>query len=56
MLVMPGVVRGRTKQEAYEKLQRLQSYALDDVLIGMAGLDMSAICVRWISTHWSRSR
>lgn len=38
VLVMPGIVPivGRTKQEASEKLQRLQSYTHSDVLIGTA--------------------
>lgn len=38
VLVMPGIVPivGRTKQEASEKLQRLQSYSNIDVLIGAA--------------------
>ncbi|MES5485142.1 LLM class flavin-dependent oxidoreductase [Bradyrhizobium sp. INPA03-11B] len=38
VLVMPGIVPvvGKTKQEAFEKLQRLQSYTHIDVLIGAA--------------------
>lgn len=38
VLVMPGIIPivGRTKQEASEKLQRLQSYMHIDVQIGMA--------------------
>ncbi|WP_426420537.1 LLM class flavin-dependent oxidoreductase [Bradyrhizobium genosp. A] len=38
VLVMPGIVPivGRTKQEASEKLQRLQSYTHIDVQIGLA--------------------
>ncbi|WP_213256658.1 LLM class flavin-dependent oxidoreductase [Bradyrhizobium sp. sBnM-33] len=38
LLVMPGIVPivGSTKQEAYEKLERLQSYTHIDVLVGMA--------------------
>ncbi|WP_027534428.1 LLM class flavin-dependent oxidoreductase [Bradyrhizobium sp. WSM3983] len=38
LLVMPGIVPiiGRTKQEASEKLQRLQSYTHIDVQIGLA--------------------
>ncbi|VIO69864.1 LLM class flavin-dependent oxidoreductase [Bradyrhizobium ivorense] len=38
VLVMPGIVPivGRTKQEASEKLQRLQSYTHVDVQIGLA--------------------
>lgn len=38
VLVMPGIVPivGRTKQEAFEKLKRLQSYTHIDVLIGIA--------------------
>lgn len=38
VLIMPGIIPivGRTKQEAFEKLQRLQSYTHSDVLIGIA--------------------
>jgi len=38
LLVMPGIIPivGRTKQEASEKLQRLQSYTHSDVLVGTA--------------------
>ncbi|QQN65461.1 LLM class flavin-dependent oxidoreductase [Bradyrhizobium diazoefficiens] len=38
VLVMPGIVPivGRTKQEASEKLRRLQSYTHIDVLVGLA--------------------
>ncbi|KRR11399.1 LLM class flavin-dependent oxidoreductase [Bradyrhizobium valentinum] len=38
VLVMPGIIPivGTNKREAYEKLERLQSYTHTDVLIGMA--------------------
>lgn len=44
VLVMPGIVPivGRTKQEASEKLQRLQSYVHIDILIELA--------YRWLGT------
>lgn len=43
--VMPGIVPivGRTKQEASEKLQRLQSYTHIDVLIGAADLWLGSV-------------
>jgi len=45
VLVMPGIVPivGRTKQEASEKLQRLQSYSHIDALIGEAHLWLGAV-------------
>ncbi|WP_028002449.1 LLM class flavin-dependent oxidoreductase [Sinorhizobium arboris] len=45
VLVMPGIVPivGRTKQEASEKLQRLQSYTHIDVLIGAANLWLGSV-------------
>ncbi|UVO30425.1 LLM class flavin-dependent oxidoreductase [Bradyrhizobium arachidis] len=45
VLVMPGIVPivGRTKQEASEKLQKLQSYTHIDVLIGAADLWLGAV-------------
>lgn len=45
VLVMPGIVPivGRTKQEASEKLQRLQSYTHIDVLIGAADLWLGSV-------------
>lgn len=45
VLVMPGIVPivGRTKQEASEKLQRLQSYTDIDVLIGAADLWLGSV-------------
>ncbi|WP_340671890.1 LLM class flavin-dependent oxidoreductase [Bradyrhizobium ottawaense] len=45
VLVMPGIVPiiGRTKQEASEKLHRLQSYTDIDVLIGTADLWLGSI-------------
>ncbi|WOH52507.1 LLM class flavin-dependent oxidoreductase [Bradyrhizobium sp. sBnM-33] len=45
LLVMPGIVPiiGRTKQEASEKLQRLQSYTHIDVLIGAADLWLGSV-------------
>ncbi|WP_420969470.1 LLM class flavin-dependent oxidoreductase [Bradyrhizobium sp. B120] len=43
--VMPGIVTivGRTKQEASEKLKRLQSYTHIDVLIGAANLWLGSV-------------
>lgn len=43
--VMPGIVPivGRTKQEASEKLQRLQSYVHIDVLLGAAHLWLGSV-------------
>ncbi|TFV36551.1 LLM class flavin-dependent oxidoreductase [Bradyrhizobium niftali] len=45
VLVMPGIVPivGRTKHEASEKLQRLQSYTHIDVLIGAAELWLGSV-------------
>lgn len=45
VLVMPGIVPiiGRTKQEAAEKLQRLQSYTHFDVLVGQAQLWLGSV-------------
>lgn len=45
VLVMPGIVPivGRTKEEAKEKLQRLQSYTDIDVLIGTADLWLGSV-------------
>lgn len=45
VLIMPGIVPivGRTKQEASEKLQRLQSYTDIDVLIGAADLWLGSV-------------
>jgi len=45
VLVMPGIVPivGRTRQEASEKLQRLQSYTHIDVLIGAADLWLGSV-------------
>ncbi|OKO75192.1 LLM class flavin-dependent oxidoreductase [Bradyrhizobium sp. NAS96.2] len=49
VLVMPGIIPivGKTKQEASEKLQRLQSYTHIDVQIGLAerlvGVDLHSI-------------
>ncbi|WOH57634.1 LLM class flavin-dependent oxidoreductase [Bradyrhizobium sp. BWC-3-1] len=45
LLVMPGIVPivGKTTQEAYDKLQRLQSYTHFDVLIGAADLWLGSV-------------
>ncbi|ESY18757.1 hypothetical protein X751_16605 [Mesorhizobium sp. LNJC395A00] len=45
VLVMPGIVPivGNTKEEASEKLQRLQSYTHFDVLIGQAQLWLGSV-------------
>ncbi|ODM72136.1 LLM class flavin-dependent oxidoreductase [Bradyrhizobium elkanii] len=45
VLVMPGIIPivGRTKQEASEKLQRLQSYTHMDVQLGLADLALGFV-------------